>query len=276
MSRHLQRRRKRQNRKKHSENVIAAIIIFFVIVITGFIVFEYFQKSDEIAQIDKKHCKIGSPEAITVVLIDHTDTINITQKISLEHRLLDIAKKIPKNSQIKIYSVSPVSKNLIDEEISICNSGDDTNVSNLYGNKELTQKRYLEGFIVPLHNLLSKVITSNDAKKSPIMKSIQAVNILSFQGDNNKSAVKTLYIISDLLENDANYSLYKESPKFTNFKDSAHFKEVRTDLQNVNVEILFLNREGSQQYQTINLKKFWEDFLFEESANLKSITNIEG
>ena len=260
--------------KSDGNNFIGASIIIFILIFSGFIAYEYWSITKNNAHLDKEHCKIGTPDAITVILIDHTDTINLTQKIDLERKLLDIIKIVPKNSKVKIYSVTSERDNFVKEEISLCNPGDDSDISSLTGNKQLAQKRYLEKFILPLHSLLNKVINAIDARQSPIMKSIQAVNILSFQGEENKSAVKTLYLVSDLLEYDSEFSLYTESPNYNNFKKSPFYNIVKTDLKNVNVNIFLLNRKGSERYQNSNLLNFWENFLYDENANLQSSTPI--
>jgi flagellar basal body-associated protein FliL len=269
--------RNRKNKRNSRSNTIAIILIIISCAIIGGLGSLYWAAKKQVDEIDSNtFCRKDKPTAITVILIDHTDNINPTQKAALEVRLWSIAKSIPKNSQIKVYSVESTSRKVIDPEIMLCNPGSSEDVSNITGNKNLADKKYEEKFKKPIRNILDRVVNAGASKESPIMESLQSIVVTSFVSDDEGDTKKKLILVSDLLEHTEKFNLYTGAPDFETYKASAHWRYVKADLSDVDVEIFTLRRDGNNVVQDNKLLKFWMDFLVNQGAHISRTVPIEG
>lgn len=274
------RKRKRNSYNKDglSRETLIAVFISAVAVflIVGLVVINN-QATSASDQIDRAtYCRKDGAQEITVILIDHTDKINATQHAALEKRLWDVANGITKNSVIKVFDVDKITDHVLLPDIDLCNPGDETSVNELTGNKELAKKHYEKKFKEPMNQMLERIFNSNTADESPIMESLQSVVVTSFIGNTNKAAKKKLILVSDLLQYNKNFSLYKEVPDFEVYKDSPHWKSVKSDMNGVEVEIFFLRRDGADSIQTTQLRNFWVKFFEGQGAIVNRFLPIEG
>lgn len=236
-----------------------------------------FTASAENSRIDKEtYCLKEAPEEITVVLIDHTDRISAVQRASLEQRLWDIAREIPKNSEIRVFAVDKVTDKVLAPEISLCNPGSENDVNELTGNKTLAHMHYEERFREPLRQILDRIFNSDTASQSPIMEAIQSVTVTSFIGTKNQNARKKLILVSDLLEHTDSFSHYRGIEDFEAYAKTSHWRTVKSDLDNVDVEIFFLRRDGADRLQTTDLRSFWIQFFENQGAVVSRFIPIEG
>ena len=269
--------RNHKKKQKQGSNV-AAILIFFIsfVIIVG-LGYAYMTAQNIHDEVDPQtFCRKEKLAAITVILIDHTDTINPTQKAALEVRLWDVARLIPKNSKIKVYSVSSTSRKILKPEIELCNPGNGKETSNIIGNPDLADKRYEEKFKQPISKILDQVVNADAAKESPIMESLQSVAITSFVGQDKDVAKKKLILVSDLLEHTDKFSLYNTVPDFEAYKLSQHWRSVKAYLSDVDVEIYTLRRDGYDAVQNNKLMNFWTEFFTNQGAHIKHTVPIEG
>lgn len=269
--------RKYGSKRRNSSNIAAMLIFSLSFLIIGGLGYMYVTAETKSREIDPKtFCRNEKPIAITTILIDHTDSINPTQKAALEVRLWDIAKAIPKNSKIKVYSVKSTSIKILDPDIELCNPGDGKDISNINGNPELARKKYEDKFKAPISKILDQVVSAGAAKESPIMESLQSVAVTSFVGADEGVAKKKLILVSDLLEYTGKFSLYGAIPDFEIYKESSHWRSVKADLSGVDVEIYTLRRDGQDFLQSNKLLGFWRDYFENQGAHITRTLPIEG
>ncbi len=260
-----------------SQTIVAICITAITILLAGGLFYKIYNARSISNNINKTtFCRKDGSKEITVVLVDHTDKINIIQQTSIENRLWDEVKGTTKNSLIKVFDVGKVIDKVLVPEISLCNPGDELSVNEITGNKEFTKKHFENKFKEPINKILKRIIDSKIANESPIMESIQSVVVTSFIGNTSKDAKKKLIIVSDILQHSKEFSLYKEIPDFEQYKNSSHWKSVRSNMSGVEVEIFFLHRKEASAIQTSKLRDFWINFFESQGATVSHFLPIEG
>lgn len=276
------RERRRSRRREVSDgslgkNVLGGLLMALVAIALG--AFVYFNSTEKAKRDDidqQTACqKSELPESV-VVLIDHTDRLNPTQKASLENRLWDIASSVQRHGSIKVFSVAKITDKVLSPDIELCNPGSDKDANELTENKRFAKKKYEEKFKKPINDLLNNVFDAADAKQSPIMEALQSTVVTTFIGKVNSAKSKRIIIVSDLLEHTEKFSMYKGVPEFSAYRANPHWPTVKSDMSGIEVEIFFLHRGGEEKLQTSNLRNFWVDYLEAQGASVTHFVPIEG
>lgn len=271
------KRRKQLGNGSVSHNHKAILLLAAAALLLTFLGAISFRATSDQENIDPStFCKREKSTEVTVILIDHTDVITTIQRAALESRLWDVVNSTGKNSKIKLYEVNNINAQVLTPAIDICNPGSEKDVNEFTGNKILAHKKFEERFRKPLKLILDGILSKENAKDSPIMEAVQSVAVSSFIGEEHSAEKKRFILVSDLLENTKNYSLYKTDIDFENFKNSEHWKSVRSDLDDIDVEIFFLRRDGADKFQNTNLRKFWINFFEDQGAIVSRFLPIEG
>ncbi|MFZ9180416.1 MAG: hypothetical protein ACO201_00915 [Rickettsiales bacterium] len=258
-------------------NITAIALIAMAGIIIGFFAISFSKEQTKSSAINKENFCANNLEKLTVIIIDATDKLSLIQKASLKTRLWEIANNLEKNThKIQIYSVDKIINKILEPSIDLCNPGSAENANQLTENKKIIQKRYEEKFKKNLDIILDNVLNRDSLNQSPIMESIQSVAITSFIPLNNKAINKKLILVTDLLQNTPKFSAYKSNYNFSQYKDSEHYKHVKSDLENVDVELFFLHRENTGKIQTPQLRDFWMEFFSSQGANVSRFLPIEG
>lgn len=250
--------------KEHRQGII---IFSFAALLATSLIFAYFYFLQKSESIDADtFCKKGIPEQVTVVLIDHTDQFNEVQKADLERELFNLANnKIPQNTWLKLIAVSADPAQLLKAEKPFCNPGDDRTVSNLTGNKQKAKKLYEIKYKKKIEGMLEEMLHTKSTNSSPIMEALQAVAVTTFKGE-EAPVIKKLILVSDLLQHTDEFSMYNGIPDFSTFKQSAYWKKIKSNFSDVEVEILFIRRDGADSLQNSNLIKFWAAYFAEQDV----------
>lgn len=274
------RRRRKTVSGGISKDRLAVVLSILALVILGSFIAAYVTKSKEASNISRDaetaYCRKDVLPESTVIVIDHTDSINPTQKASLERRLWDVASNVEKNGSIRFYSVDANDHEILNAEFELCNPGSEKDVSDWDGNKRLAHKRYEKLFSGIVKEKMDGILSADTASRSPIMKSVQAAVVNSFIGGENKAVKKRLVLVSDLLEHSSDFSLYGNAPDFETFRKGNYWPSVKADMKDVEVTIFWLNRKGSEKFQKPQLKTFWQMYFIEQGASKVRFIPIEG
>lgn len=268
---------KRTHHARNRKHDIGAMLLFGVAIVSIGTFFYLFSaaKSDQMS-IDEHNCKAKNIPEIIAVVIDYTDSINAIQKASLEKYLQDIAYTMSKNGKLKFYSVQDMNNGTLDAELEVCNPGNEDGVSEWTGNKKLARKKYEEQFTSQIEKQLNMLLTAKTANSSPIMRSLQSVYVTNMKGHDVEHSKKKLILVSDLLEHTDAFSMYNGVPDFNAFEKTAYWSQVKADMNNTDVELLFLNRASAYKLQTPDLKLFWQYYFLNQGANSVKFLPIEG
>ena len=269
---------KRKSKKSHSNHSLIAIVILIItLTIFGVIGTMYFAATSDRGAINKESfCAHDLKESI-IILIDHSDKLSVIQKAALQTRLWDIVENLPKNySQIKIFSADKINENVLAPELVLCNPGSEKEMSRFTENQKIVRKHYEEKFKKQLDEILNAILNKESSSQSPIMEAVQSVAVTSFIGEKNKRIKKKLILVSDLLQHTSDFSVYGGVIDFERYKSGNHWKSVKSDLNDVEVELYFLHRDEESKLQNSHLRDFWIDFFEGQGAKVTRFLPIEG
>lgn len=263
----------RRRLKEHQQGIL--LLAIAVIIACGF-AGAYLFALNKHASIDHQtFCKKGGIDEVSVVLIDHTDHFNDVQSAELKRELKSIAKNIPQNSWLKLIAVSTDPSSLLKEEPPFCNPGDETTVSDVTGNKNLAKSLYEKRYKSKIDEMLASILLTNVQNSSPIMEAIQAASVTTFKSE-DAPAVKKLIIVSDLLQHTDEFSMYREIPDFKDFRNLPYWNKINTDLEDVEVHVFVIRRDGADELQNTKLIKFWADYFSAQGVTDFKSTPIDG
>jgi hypothetical protein len=259
------------------QNILGGILLAVVILLAGAFVYFYSSEKSKRADINPTtFCQKSILPETTVVLVDHTDDINPTQRVAIENRLWDIASSVKMNGAIKLFSVAKITTKVLEPDIDLCNPGTEKDVNEVTGNKAFAKRKFEEKFKKPLNELLSSMMVAPKASQSPIMEALQSIVVTSFVGGKNDAKIKRIVLVSDLLEHTNDFSIYRGIPEFISYKRQPHWPKVKADMSGIEVTIFFLHRAGQEKLQTSALRNFWIEYLEAQGASVERFVPIEG
>jgi len=219
-------------------------------------------------------CPVDGPRSITVVLVDASDDIHEAGRREALTYLEDLADTLPDFGRLELRVLSPGmpgGRTVFDK----CNPGDGSNLDQLVANPALARKRWSEGFRAPLESALQTELTPSEAETSPIIETIQNISVQRFAGRAAAAVPKRLVLISDMIENDRDYSQYRGNLTFERFKASAAYRRLRTDLKGAEVSIRYIHRLKPQIDSGAHIK-FWEAWVNDSGGRLVDAEKLQG
>jgi hypothetical protein len=220
-------------------------------------------------------CPVDGPRAVTVVLLDPTDDIPDVGKHEIRTVLLDMAEAVPVHGLLEL--------RLLDPKIpggqpifARCNPGDGAGLSEYTANPRLAQKRWLEGFRQPLEQALDAGLRPAPGKTSPIMATVQRIAVDRFSGRAAEAVPKSLVLVSDMLENEPDYSQYANDLSYGRFKASRAYKRLQTDLHGAEVTIYYIQRVTARPISSTDHIRFWADWVRDNKGRFKQASKLQG
>ena len=270
---------RRQRNKINQSKMRAKALYAFTGLLVLIMLLAAYESTKKTKEIDSStFCKKNAAETIShhVVLFDPSDTLNFAQRSFLKSKFNSILNEVDIGSKISIYALSNNVEDLFNAKFSMCKPRDGSNTNDLIENQLMITKKWEEEFKEPFFNQLESLTNSLDISQSPIMESIQAVTIQAFQDKNYKS--KKLTIISDMLQNTKKYNHYSTQPDFKSFSRSSYYKRVSTKLNDVDINILYINRDGAERIQNNGNShiKFWVEYFSDQNGAVKSVERVDG
>ncbi len=113
-------------------------------------------------------------------------------------------------------------------------------------------------FWSPLVSVLRSVPAHAGANRSPILSAIQELSEQDeFAG---RVAARRLVVVSDLFENSAATSFYRQRPDFNAVRALPTFAALRANLRGASVEVLYITRPGDGQIVGVRVREFWREY----------------
>lgn len=224
-------------------------------------------------RIDKSSgCPAGGYDSVTVVLVDLTDPVNPVQAAALRNALTDIRDSIPKYGRLEVYPLEPTTAHVIEPLFAACNPGNAKDIASpLYGNPELADRIWHKKFANRIDNVVNEIRKLPDAQLSPLFEGIQSVAVTAFGAPLAEHAKdKRLIVISDMLQNTRDLSMYGAVPAFSDFKATPYHARVRPSLRDVNVDIYIIARDTRHNVQKPPLYAFWVDYFDDAGGYLRN------
>lgn len=221
-------------------------------------------------------CPAGGPAGVAAVLVDTTDALSPVQRVDVLNKLRGLREELPRGWLVAIYPVKPTPEQPPRPSLSLCNPGRGEGLSQLTSNPALVEKRWREAFDTPLQDLLGSLIVDGQEKSSPIMETIQSVAVAEFGDPDKKALPKRLVLVSDMLQYSPRFSQYSGTKTFGEFAKTDAYRSLRSDLRDVDVEILYIGRPNQERRQNADHIEFWTNFFADEGASVSRIVRIFG
>ncbi len=220
-------------------------------------------------------CPVDGAHAITVVLLDSTDEIPDIGKQEIRTVLLDMAETVPVYGLLELRLLDPKSPGGR-QIFAKCNPGDGAGLSEYTANPRLARKRWLEGFRQPLEESLDDGFRPTPGKTSPIMATVQRIAVDRFSGHTAEQMPKSLVLVSDMLENEPDYSQYGGDLSYSRYKASRAYKKLQTDLHGAEVTIYYIQRVTPKPLSSADHIRFWADWVRDNKGRFKQANKLQG
>ena len=259
---------------RENRNAIVKIVAVLAAVLTVGGV--YFAVAGKRRDLDPVTLCPANPDSVAVLLVDVTDPMNPAQRQDFTNQLTVLKNSIPRYGQLTVAKVDATAEKLLAPVIVRCNPGTGSDEDEATGDPAAVQKLWDERFDAPLEKAFAQLTAASGADHSPIMESIQSVNLTELQTPAVKGKPRRLVVVSDLLQNTSESSFYGRLPAPEEFLKNVAFQKARTDLKEIEIELWMLQRPDSAQTQPRALADLWDAIISKQGGNLKRIYNVSG
>jgi hypothetical protein len=193
-------------------------------------------------------CPVAGPQAVTVIVIDKTDSMTASEQARVRSLLEDERDRTARDGRISINFLKQkegTKETVIEKVTDLCNPGSEANP--LFENPKRVAARYANAFLAPIDGAMAAAGKDDSASASPIAAAIASA--LEKMPDVPGVPAK-LILVSDLMEHSAGASAYYGT------LDEAALRKlmpqgVQARLRNTGVRIMLLGRPRfAKQQQT--------------------------
>ena len=114
------------------------------------------------------------------------------------------------------------------------------------------------------------------SETSPLLATLQGIALDRFAGKAATALQKTLVIVSDMIENEKDYSQYQGDLSYHHFKETPAYRKLRTDLNGTQVQILYVERFTRKQIDPTALMRFWAEWVQDNRGQYVSAIRLQG
>ena len=263
-------RRAQQRRTKH---IILGTLGFLVALIIVFGVWK--SLADKPEPLDARMCpdvKDGGPKGHIVLLVDKTDPLSFTQRQAFQVYLEKLVKeKTPTGYLLSLFLLGEDFKETATPILELCNPGSEKEKNKYTENVDRLRKKYEEDFVKEVLKQSDAMVTQTSAKWSPIFEMLQLVSINGF-GKNGVRNNKRLIVISDMLHNTQQFTMYKGKFDYPDFASTDYAQRTQLDFDGAKVELYYLM--NTPQLQTKRLEDFWEQYFAKAKAKVVAVNTL--
>lgn len=219
-------------------------------------------------------CPADGPAGHYVILVDKTDPLTFIQSQAFTVVFRDvIEKRVPEGYLLSVFVLGDHFQQNAAPLVEICNPGKGVGRSELTSNLTKLRKQYENKFIEPLLGHFGDLFSPRPSDISPIFEMLQLVGLNGFQ-KHDVPGERRLLIVSDMLQNTPQLSMYKGPVDYAAFAPTDYAKRTQPDLRGVKVELYYLMNKP--QIQTRRNLQFWEDFFEKAGARVDLVRPMEG
>jgi hypothetical protein len=271
MARRKTRVAQREQRKKLGAILGVAAIVALILAGGGWFLLE----KSKLQSTDENLCP-PEPSEFTAVIVDVTDPLTLAQRQDLRNRLDQLRQELRLNGQIAFYKVDASNAKLLQPILKRCNPGTAGDFSHVDRDLKRVQATYDDKFEAPIVQAYEGIFSASGSDRSPIMQSIQSVNLTELQTAVAKGKPRQIVLISDLLQNTNNLSFYGRLPPAEEVLGNPDFRAASTNLAGVRVKLWMLQRPDYKQTQPRALPDLWNILLQEQGALSVKAERISG
>jgi hypothetical protein len=138
-------------------------------------------------------------------------------------------------------------------------------------NRRITKDFYLR-FLIPVTTALEQSLTTEVGERSPILETLQLISRSQEIEDGGR---KTLILVSDMLQNTAGFSHYRERRSYADFVQSGFASDVKADFRDWNVMVVYLRRYRDRQLQQGAHVDFWQRYFHDAGGNITRWAGVD-
>ena len=142
----------------------------------------------------------------------------------------------------------------------------------LYENNRKITKDFYRRFLVPVTTALEQSLTTEVGERSPILETLQMISRSQEIGDGGR---KTLILVSDMLQNTAGFSHYRERRGYADFVQSGFASDVKADFRDWSVIVIYLRRYRDRHLQQGVHVDFWQRYFHDSGATLTRWAGVD-
>ena len=260
-------------RQRRREILLGALALVVALIMAGAALALFLGNKDS-ALDPETLCPLAGAKGHVILLVDTTDPFNFTQKQAFMQYVAEFGRgKVMDGELLSVFALGEDFISNAKPVFEMCNPGRGDDKSIWTSNPEKLRKLFDDRFNTPMTHLADRLAGSAPSPNSPIMEMLQLVAINGFRS-RNIPGPRHLFVVSDMLQNTPVFSQYRGETEFKDFKNTALFQKVRTDLAKVDVELAYLLT--NPQRQNRRHLKFWEDYFQELGAAVVSVHLLEG
>jgi hypothetical protein len=219
-------------------------------------------------------CPAEGPQGHVVLLVDKTDPLNFIQKEAFTALLQELAGAgVEPGYLVSVFALGENYKATAKPIFEMCNPGNGQGKSELTANIKMLKRQFDEKFHGPMLRLADELQTANPGKTSPVFEMLQLASINSFR-KHDIAGPKRLIIVSDMLQNTPEYSMYKGIEDFQSFRSSEYSKKLHVDFKGASVELHYIM--NTPHLQTRKQLLFWEEYFKNANGRLSAVHLLEG
>ncbi|MGR9107730.1 MAG: hypothetical protein ACU843_12435 [Gammaproteobacteria bacterium] len=266
----------RKRRNKSSKQRLGILYTgLAVLIVTALIGARAVLQSNRVATDPKTLCPLAGSAKYVAIVFDKTDTYNPIQQQFLKRFFSRLKSELPTGARVSLFVIRERNENRIQPEFVVCNPPSGEDASYWTANPKALRKRWKEGFEQPLDQAIESFMRPSSAQNSPIFEMLQIVALSAFP-PGSEDTEKLLIIVSDMLQHTAEWSHYRGELDVKSLLESPYYQQIRTDLHDTEVRILYVRRDGAEALQTKAHAYFWADYLQSINARVTLIEKIDG
>ena len=248
----------------------------FILIATAGLGFFLFSPNPMKGINEQTFCRVDGDRSRTVVILDVTDTLSAVQQQTIRNRLIEIQNGIARFDRVDVFLIGQETQTQLESIVTACNPGNPSQVDELTTGLKFIAEKYRTIFFEPLDLVFKNTLQAPEAQKSPIIESIQAEAVTTFDAEpKNRGRVgMTLIIISDMLQNSSALSMYREIPSFRTFAALPDFRTLGANLKGVQVEVLVIPRKTALNITDKKLSEFWDEYFQAQGATMYRWKNL--
>lgn len=265
-----------QKQKKSRERIWGSVIAGVALILIAAVGFMYIRANQSRIEVGDDGCPASGAESVTVLLVDQTDPLSLPQRQDFRNQFEILWSGVPKHGRISIYRVAAANEQLLDPILDLCNPGDGSDLSEATANPGGAKRKWEAKFKAPVQGAFEALVEASGAETSPIFQSVQSVALTSLQTPAAREKPRRLIIISDLIQNTPGLSFYGGLPDPETVLQSQPFREAKTDLRGVEVELWMLSRASKAGLQERPLIDLWQKALLAQGATVTRVYTVSG
>lgn len=256
-------------KKRRLRRIIVIIIIVILLLLLGFGAYHYLSRETSDAAT---LCPQGGNYPRTAVLIDATDSLSESQIKAVIDNINSLPREgrgqIVRGEWVGVFVLNEDNRFLPEPTVALCYPGNKDTAEILFENEHRVQAIYEQNFRRPMEEAVRRLAQTPEQPSSPIFEMIRAV---ALDGNFDTSKKRRLIIVSDMLQNVAEYSHYRDGVDYAKFRETPYARDLLQPslLSGVSVEIWYLKRaESPVRVLQRSHVDFWQRYFRDVGAEL--------